>query len=110
MLEEIHSTPRGAAWGGQGRGQRERQDVGHRPLLGSAGGVLWVPGLKPDWSIQTNESGALVSSPGVLSKGRTGEGPWEAGRLLVTRLLGESYQKLTFACIPAGCYLGHAPV
>ena len=82
------------------------------PLLGSVGGVLrgsWAKALLVN-SNQKEEGGGLLSSTGVLYKGgmAEGEGPGRWGRLLSQRLLGKSYQELTFACDSTGCYLGHA--
>lgn len=39
----------------------------------------------------------LESSTGVLSKGHRREWLWKAGRLLIMRPVGESYQELIFA-------------
>lgn len=48
--------------------QRECQDLGHIPLLGSVGGVLWGSLAKTNWSIQTKKSGVLINSMAILSK------------------------------------------
>lgn len=64
---------------------------------------LGVPGLRPDWSNQTKKSRVLVNFSGVLPRGSQEEGPGRCGR----RVLGESYQELTFICDSTGCYLGH---
>lgn len=41
VLEEVHRMPCGATLGGQDSAERERQDLGCMPLLGSMGGVFW---------------------------------------------------------------------
>lgn len=44
---------------------------------------------------------------GALSNGTQGEGPGRWRRLLITGLLGESYQALKLARDSEGYYLGH---
>lgn len=58
------------------------------PLLRSVGGVLGVPRLSVDWSVQTKKSGAVVSSMGVLYTGHSRGRPWKMEALFIT---GESY-------------------
>lgn len=99
--------PHGATLGCQSR-DRERDRTWNVSLyLG-----LWIerfeiPGLGPNWSIQT-KTGVWVNPTRVLSKGcirDTGAG--RQGWLLMTGLLGKSHQELAFAYDSAGCYLGY---
>lgn len=64
ILEEGPGTPPQAHTGGS-RADRERQDVGHMPLLGSLGAVL--PRLRPDWSIQIKRGRSWLCSTVVSS-------------------------------------------
>lgn len=64
------------------------------PLLESASGELWGFQAKAGLVHSNQKSAALVSSMGVFLRGAQGEGPGNQGRLLVTRLLGKSYQEL----------------
>lgn len=67
-----------------------------------------VPGLMPDWSIQTKESEDFISCAGVLSKGRTRGRTWGVRETCSQRLQGKSYQEFIFACDSVGSFLGHA--
>ena len=68
----------------------EGQDLGHMPLFGSRGGVLWG-------SIQfnSNQNWSFVSYMGVSSKECIRGRHCEVGRLLSPRATGKSYEKLT---------------
>ena len=57
--------------------QTERQALGHIPLSGSVGGVLWASQARAGLVNSSRKSGVLVRSTGVLSQGRirhTGRG------------------------------------
>ena len=66
--------------------ERERQDLGQKPLLGSVGGALWGSLAKAETGLSRSEEQGLVSFTEVLSKGyiRSRE-----RRLLITRAIGE---------------------
>ena len=66
-------------------------------VLGSMDRVLWGTHAKARLVNSNQKIRVLVSYRRVLSNGHVGERPWEAGRLLVTRAFGESYQKFSFA-------------
>lgn len=52
------------------------EKVEHTPLLGSLGGVLRVPKLRMDWSIQTKKNDVLLRSVEISSKGYKRGRPW----------------------------------
>lgn len=60
--------------------KRAGQDLGHMSSLGSMGGKLGVPRLRPDWSIQTQTSKVLVSFTRILCNGHPMGRCWEAGK------------------------------
>lgn len=64
---------------GKSRQNAERQDLGHMPLLGSAGRVLWGSGAMTGLVNSNQKSRGLISSTGVLSKGNIRGRPQEAG-------------------------------
>lgn len=66
------------------------------------GGALnGVPGLRPDWSIQTH---VLLSSTWVLSKACTRERPWEVEDTVAHEgCWGNLNQELKFTCDSVGC-------
>lgn len=76
------------------------------PLLGWIE-CLGVSKLRPDWSIHTNTSGVLISSPGVFSKGYSRGCPWEAGESYHKGCLGGHIRNLHFL-VTSSCCLGHA--
>ena len=79
MLQGFHS----GMWEVKARcRQRELQYLGNMPLLGPVGGVLWGSQAKARLVSSNQNSGVLVSSSGVLSKGRR-------GRQLITKAIGE---------------------
>lgn len=59
--------------------QRARQDLGHRPLLGSAGGVLCGFQAKARLVNLNQNSRFSVTWAGVLSKAQARRRPWKAG-------------------------------
>ena len=61
---------------GAGR-ERERQDLGLVPLLGSVDAVLRVSWAKSRFISSNQKRGVVVNSTGVLSKGLTRARPWE---------------------------------
>lgn len=77
------------------------------PSLGSVAGVFGVLELRLCGSIQMKKSWVLVSSTGVFFKGCTRGGPWEVGRLLLTRAAGEVVSGTSICLALEGCYLGH---
>ena len=68
------------------------------------GGLIGVPGPRPDWSIQTKKSEISVSSIESCPRGTQGAGPGRWGRLSITRAVGKSHQGHLLACNSAGCY------
>ena len=52
-----HSKPQGATQGGPGRMQTDCRDVGHLPLLGSMGGVIWDSQARAMLMISNQKSG-----------------------------------------------------
>ena len=82
--------------------QRERQDVEHMPLLGSAGECFGVTGLKSDWLFQTKKSGAVLSFTGSYLRETLGD----RREYLSQGSFGKSCPELTFTCDSEGCYLG----
>ena len=54
--------------------RRAGQDLGHMPLLGSTGGVLWDCQAKSGL-VNSNREEVLVSLTGLLSKGCAGGRP-----------------------------------
>lgn len=60
--------------------ERETQDLGYMPLLGSMGGMLWSSWAKAGSVNSNQKSRVFVSPTGVLSKGHirhTGPGRGE---------------------------------
>lgn len=66
--------------------ERERQDLGQKPLLGSVGGALWGSLAKAETGLFRSEEQGLVSFTEVLSKGYIRR---RERRLLITRAIGE---------------------
>lgn len=66
--------------------ERERQDLGQEPLLGSVGGALWGSLAKAETGLFRSEEQGLVSFTEVLSKGYIRR---RERRLLITRTIGE---------------------
>lgn len=95
VLQEIHSTLPGAMRGSQGRVQAERATgLGSHALMG---GVLCGSQAKANWSIQTQMSGVLVSSTGILSKGHTRGRPWEVGETVDHKSYWGSHTRNAFS-------------
>ena len=91
VLEEVHAIcpkgPHGEVKSGYR--QRERQDQGHMPLLGSEGRVFWGSQAKVRLVNSNLRSGVLLNPTVVFSKGHvrhTGSG--RRWRLLVTKAVG----------------------
>ena len=77
---------RGHAGRPRRNGERERQDLGQMPLLGSVGGALWGCLAKAETGLFRSEEQGLVSFTEVLSKGYIRR---RERRLLITRAIGE---------------------
>lgn len=74
VLKEGHGKPQGATWGDQGRVGRERQELGHTPVLGSVVHCFGASRLGLDWSTQTRKVG-LVKPPKGGSHQMNTQGP-----------------------------------
>ena len=104
--------PQGTTQGSQGRVQAERErvleDLGHMPLLGIEGQVLWDSWAKARFVNSNQKSGVLVSFVGVLSKRCSRGRPGRRGECLSQGQLRESSWGLRFTCYSVDCYLRHA--
>lgn len=89
-VEEVPSMPRGVMWGCQGRmkteQERDRQDLGHTPLVHSPGGVVQDSQAKAGPG--NSKSGVLVNLVEVLPQRHVRERHWEAGELADYRAVG----------------------
>lgn len=91
--ESTRYTSRGLTGRSRQDADREQQDLGHLPLLGPVGGVLWGSWIRPDWSIPTKKPSILVSSMGFLPKGHTGGRPRELGETVYHKVYQRSHIK-----------------
>lgn len=65
-----------------------------------------VPRLRLDWSVQTPKSEVCQTSQGPYLTGTQGRS-WEVERILITKVVGSSYQELTFTYDSEACNRGH---
>ena len=72
-------TSRGPMGRSRRRADRDRQDLGHVPLLGSMGRVLWSSWTEARLVHSKQKNRVLVSPMGVLTKGHVRGRHWEAG-------------------------------
>lgn len=79
--------------------QRERQDLGHMPLLGSAGESFGDIGLKLDWSVHIKNSRATVSFIGVLPERHTRGRRWVAKERIYHKGLSGSYIRNSYLLV-----------
>lgn len=102
--------PSGARQGGKAVcWEREWQDLGHLPLLGSKGGMIWGSWARAVLVNSNQKRRVLVSFMKFLSKECTKGTFWEARKLLITMAFGEvlsvtciclwPWELLTEACI-----------
>lgn len=87
--------------------QREKQDLGHKSLIESMGGVVWISWAKTVLvNSDQKEQGFDKFHRGLIKgthKGKTLGG----GRDLITSAVGEVISGTMFAFDSVGCYLGH---
>lgn len=87
----MHGTPEGPYRRSTQSTARKTSPMGHMSLLGSPGGMFWVPCLRLDWSIQTKNSRVSISPVGVLSTGHTRGRPGVAGETVDHKGCGGSH-------------------
>lgn len=86
----IEHTPRDHTGRSRQGAHRERQDLGHMPVLESVSKVPWYSWAKARLGSTNQTSRVSVSSTGVFSKGHTREATGKQRRLLITGAVWET--------------------